>query len=148
MDGAQFVALSDCPSSSSPAGDVAEERALGRLSQFVRCDAAYRALIDWLLASWGVVENISHLLGRSTLPSGSWVTTSGEAWNGRGWQLAGRPADGGTRSFLLARRQRWERAQEALHALVQDVARGQEESKRAEAQWQQAVDEEARIRRQ
>ncbi|HBH97772.1 MAG TPA: chromosome segregation protein SMC [Candidatus Omnitrophica bacterium] len=145
LDGGQFIALSDCARQASSSEDDRTEGALGRLAQFIRFDPAYRGLVEWVLGRWGVVDDVTRLLGRTSLPSGSWVTQTGDRWDGTTWQLAGRPSKD---SLRLGRKQRWERAHETLSTLEQDTARLQGEWEEAEAQWRQRLEEEERLRHQ
>ena len=129
LDGVSVVVLSDAKMGSAGA---APSGSIGWLSQFVRCEPPHRALMDWLIGSWAAVERLDALWA-ATPPSGTWVSTDGEIWNGRSWQLTNRAVGTPTR---LGRKQQWEQARQRLDALDADVASAQQALEQAEARWQ------------
>ncbi len=143
VEGAQFVVLSDCPRVLNSLTLPAREGIVGSLSQFVRCDPSYRRLVEWLLGSWGVVDEISRLWREPALPDDCWVSRAGDRWDRQSWQLVGTRSGTPNR---VGRRQRWERTREELATLERELASLQAACQQAESQWHSCAAQEESAR--
>jgi len=150
LEGAQFIVLSDClmgdPAAAAGAASPrqpSQEGLLGWLAGFVRPDERLQSAIQWLLGSWGVIEEIGPLLARIPAPFGNWVSKAGDRWDGQSWQFWGSGIKG-----RVGRRRQWEQAHEELRALEQEIAALQEAVRQAEDRWKQIAAEEQRTRQQ
>jgi len=143
LDAVHVVVLSDCPGQpTAPRPNPPQEGFLGRLSQFVRYDRAIACLVEWLLGSWGLVDDIKRLM-HTTVPQGSWVSKTGDRWDGLSWTLAGSGMSG-----RVGRKQRWTQAREALEALEHEVAALAKAAQDAEGKWQSRLAHEDTLRQQ
>ncbi len=150
LGGVQVLVLSDCDRGGTilaaagvpqPGGAAAE--AADSLAEHVRHDAAYARVAQWLLGSWGVVENLDSLIQVPAGSPGAWVSKRGERWDGCSWQVG--PSRVPTR---VGRKYQWERAQEEAARLEQDAADTQEACQHAETEWQSLVAHEEQLKTQ
>jgi len=145
LDGASFVVVHEPTDASASAAAVPPGVGQEPLSGVVRAESAYQPLLQRLLGSWVVVEDLQQLLQASPATSPRWVTRSGDRYDGRSWRVAGVTQ---SPSALVGRKRRWEQASDELQVLERDTAQAQAAWQRSEEQWQSLTDHDTRLRRQ
>jgi chromosome segregation protein len=137
LDGCRFLVLADCPAALSMEPASVREGVAGAVKQYVKADAQYQPLVDWLLNDSWVIDDIDRLLGQSEPPQGRLVTHRGERWDRRSWRF-GRAVRADVPS-RFGRKQRWEQAHAAVQALDQEFRRVEVEFRDAEQHWQSCL---------
>ena len=132
LEGCRFLVLDDCPAAVPSMDEPAGLRASAAVTQFVRTDAAYQPLVNWLLNDSWMVEDFDRLLKDTRVPPGRFVSARGDRWDRRSWRF-NIPGGIGRR---VGRKQRWEQAQQALASLEEAFRRLEADAKEADAQWQ------------
>lgn len=144
VESCRFLVLADCPSSPVAAdGMAAHAGTMGAVKQFVRTEARYQPLVEWLLDDSWMVDNFDRLLGDRAIPPYRLVSAQGDRWDRRSWRLAGASAahrgaaggDGGA-SRRIGRKQRWQEAATSLQALEQQANALEADAKQADDEWQ------------
>lgn len=133
LDSCRFLVLSDCPSAPAdrePA--VAPAGSAGTVKQYLKVDASYQPLVDWLLDDSWIVDDIERLLGERATPAGRLVSRRGDRWDRRSWRFGTTRAEAHGR---LGRRQRWEQAQGRLQTVEQEFGRLEADAQQAEQAW-------------
>ena len=143
FEGGRFLVLEDCPSETPQMAAAG----VGAVKQYVRADAAYQRLVDWLLDDACLVENFDQILHDRTTPSARLVSRQGERWDRRSWRLGvGSRAQSSTNSGQgmgqrLGRKQRWEAARAGLQAVESQFVQLEADARGAEHEWQRLLGE-------
>ena len=143
LEACRFLVLADCPSAEAAEAIAGPSGVAGSVRQYVRTDAAYQPLVNWLLDDSWVIDDLDRVLSQPALPQRRLVSSSGERWDRRSWRLRGISAgqgratgqDGGA-SRRFGRKQRWEQAKIALQTIEQAFIELEAEAKRADQEWQ------------
>ncbi|MBI3323687.1 MAG: chromosome segregation protein SMC [Candidatus Omnitrophica bacterium] len=148
LEGAQFIVLADCPLASAGGPAFApttpsHEGFVGWLAASIRPQAALQSAAQWLLGSWGAIEEIGPLLSRMPAPLGNWVSKAGDRWDGQSWQFWGGGITG-----RVGRKRQWEQAYEELAGLDRELGVVQAAVQEAEERWRRLTAEEERVRQQ
>ncbi|HLD77464.1 MAG TPA: hypothetical protein VJB16_00400, partial [archaeon] len=134
LEGCRFLVLSDCPQAPAEMEQaMVAEGVSGPVKQFIRAEAQYQPLVDWLLNDSWVIDDLQRLLGEQPIPQHRLVSAKGDRWDRRSWRFSGTRAASHSR---IGRKQRWERAQTSLKSLEQTFATLDAQVKDAEQQWQ------------
>ena len=139
LEACRFLVLSDCPEEAGVMEpSTLHEGVAGAVKQFVRAEAAYQPLVNWILNDSWIIDDVRRLLDRRPVPSGRWVSPRGERWDRRSWRLGvSRRGSVGR----LGRKQQWEDARAALAQCEQELAQLESQTGEAERAWQSLLTE-------
>ncbi len=143
LESCRFLVLSDCPSPSTADAAPAMAGTGEAVKRFVRAEASYQPLVDWLLDDSWIVEDLDRLLRDPSVPPNRVVNRRGDRWDRRSWRFGGarRPAHG-----RIGRKQRWEQAHSGLQSLEEEFTRLDSQAQQAEQAWQSVVREQESAR--
>ena len=133
LQSCRFLVLEDCPASMAAMEQPGQQGVAGAVKQFIRTEAPYQPLVDWLLNDSWVIDDIERLLRERALPQRRLVSLMGDRWDRRSWRFNG--SRNGDRR-LLGRKQRWDEAQVKVQSLEREVGNLETAAQEAQQQWQ------------
>lgn len=142
LDGARFIVLDDCRNATEPQPAMAPvSGAKTAVSQLVKVDPDFEALVTWVLNDSWLVDDLKPLVLQGRVPMARLISREGERWDRRSWRLRGseKTQDPDASSWRIGRKQRWELAKTHLKSIEEEASEIEAENVEAQQVWQECL---------